>query len=259
MSLARAALRLSAMGALTAGGHEDRTMAGQYVYDSQQDAVQKLTDDPDPKPLILVYTDDTTVDPGDERRGTEGPSEHYCDLIIELWFAGTIQGEMVFAETDGTLELALDIFEAQVRHALMKMAPDLWAERFVTICQRVDAEKSERYYNEEAAGRVAARILTLTCRVKETCTGEVWANAFTGEDRTIELPEPLKTTLQTIIDEGKTGSDIVAHAEQLTALWTTLMPVLQRPSLNPLITAQIHDGPEGPQSVHRATAEPPQT
>lgn len=161
MSITRALLRMVTVEALR--GH---TLAGTMVEDSSLTALDhRVTEDS--APVIVVYTDDRTSQP--TGRGDE-LSEVTQELVIEISAAGLVSlpdgaGETVVTpETDGGLELTLDLIEAQVIRRLTASHdafPTLWK----TFVPRIVAVSSRRGASADQTTRYAARQLVLTCEL----------------------------------------------------------------------------------------------
>ena len=161
MSIVRYALRLAAKQALLG-----KTFAEDRVINSAIGELAAVVNS-EPRPIVLLYTDDSTTRPGRElyTAGEEGT----VTLTMLLGVAGAhtaTNGETTFRfpHTDESMETIIDLMERQIRTALLDpMNP--WAEVWRKVGGNVVTWKSVRGASAEQGARYAARLVTLECRV----------------------------------------------------------------------------------------------
>jgi hypothetical protein len=153
MSLARLAVRICTVLALRAG----QTMAEDRVQDSSiVDLEEGIINAP--KPVILVYTDNSEFAPtGRDIWGGQGSTT----LVLLLAIAGATKlqdgsVEFSFPATDASIELALDVMERQIQKILTD--PDnVWAQRWRGIVTNVSKWSSKRGGSTKEGSRFGAR------------------------------------------------------------------------------------------------------
>lgn len=181
MSLNRLMLRALAVNALSPQEADADliTMAGDKVFDSRLDPTQFSDDEPE-LPAIIVYTDEDSWSLVNRASNT-GPFIRYVDLRIEIAigsFDTVVQDEQSFRAfgvptTDPELEARLDIFEQQVRWALMD-----WPNRSATaafkqfVVQFIDIS-SHVQRDEGGNNRLAMRRMIIRCRINDDCPPSV--------------------------------------------------------------------------------------
>lgn len=164
MSITRALLRIAAVKAL-----HGNTIAGEAVFDSMIDPVDARLEG-EPRPLIVVYTDDQQSDP-------EGRSDYFqggtCDMVIEVVvgsravvavpeeLGGGNAFQIEIPNTDGGFEFSLDLIEAQVARALVgDLSP--WARVWRSLSTSTPRYASRRGASVKNATRFAARQMTIS-------------------------------------------------------------------------------------------------
>ncbi len=164
MSLARTALRLSAVMAI-ANGFEAPwpTMAQARVFDSRFDPRQ-IVDMADIIPIVTVCTDD---DKGTSLSQNNGgpPFEHEVTLAIELSLGMLGESDeaggkfLGLPQSEPELEAVLDLFERQVARSLIDLT-NPWAGQFQALCRRMTDWSSTRYVERDGNVRLAARSIS---------------------------------------------------------------------------------------------------
>ncbi len=161
MSITRFLLRQITMKAITG-----RTMAEDRVRDSSIQNLEAALADA-PKPIALVYTDDSDFVPiGRELTGGQG-TQHLVILISNSGFVKLKkenpeegeeeeEGAFVFPVTDETLEMSLDIMESQIQRALND-PQNPWADLWMKIVCKVEKWSSNRGQSDKKGTRFAAR------------------------------------------------------------------------------------------------------
>ena len=191
MSLIRLAIRMAAVRALSGV-----TLAEDRVFDSAIEPIENFAKDENPRPVIVVTTDDDEADI--TGRDLMGAETRRLDLVIEFIIAGsTTAGEITVPHTDAGMEVILDVLQRQIYRALLS-GETPWAEDFKRMAPRFLRVLSRRGASAEDGVRFAARQLTLTVD-------------------TIHDPEPgvamadghvLKTFAQRLIDSAAEGQTI---------------------------------------------------
>lgn len=168
MSLARTILRIAAVQAISGN-----TLAGDAVFDSDIDPIdQRVSGADDPKPLIVVYTDDDQSDPTGFSDFLGGGQ---VELVIEAVYAGrasvTIDGDgpdgpqeadvLQLSGRDAGNEVMLDMIERQAIRALT-MGDGPWARVFRSVAFSCKRRMSRRGASAEQGVRFAIRQLVLT-------------------------------------------------------------------------------------------------
>ena len=220
MSLARTALRLTALEAVrptaaAAANGPWPTLAGGNFFDSRLDPIDNL-DPQSLRPVGVVYTEFDDSDPMEGKHGS-APMWRNVDLTFELAIvARTDDGtapelyEAGVPETDAELESSLDLFEGQVRFALLYGDTGaLW--RKLTGVKIKDIRSNAHRTSEEQA-RLAMRTLVIKVMVPDDCYKAAPAATPTGLDR---LPDPLKTVVKALGETSygrKIGEGLAASA-----------------------------------------------
>lgn len=217
MSLARTALRLAAVGALRGAVGNRPTIADDRVFDSRIGNIDPK-DVEDAQPILILQTDGDEGTPQDMKDGVAPrggpPFWRTTDLVIELSMvmrADHGQGFLIgYPVTDAGLEAQLDFLEAQVWQTLA-YGPGPAAKAFRHVA-KIHGFESHRAASDEHGDRVAARILTLKCRVHDGCP--VWPRGKTGLDA---LPEPLATVAKALPPASAAAQACTKFAEALAA------------------------------------------
>jgi hypothetical protein len=159
MSLARAAARIAAIHAILG-----RTLVGDAVFDSERGVLDQVeSGEISHAPMIVVYTDKST-------RELEGAEAFRSAGKVELVFEALVTtsppqprapGEQVtlVAETDGQMELMLDLIEWQIQRAI-EDPPSEWAGLLDAMVISRHSNESQRAKHPNGA-RYAARQLTI--------------------------------------------------------------------------------------------------
>ncbi len=162
MSLARLALRLISVQAL-----DGRTMAGDRIFDSIADPIDKKLSD-EARLMAVVRTDDHEVANIMQRQMHVG--QDACDLVIEIGIAAQstieVDGEaavtLEIPHTDEGMEMTLDFMEHQII-SLFTRDTNNWSKLWMMFCPRVTARVSRRAAQESPGVHFAARQIVLTC------------------------------------------------------------------------------------------------
>lgn len=144
-----------------------RTMAEDRVRDSSIQNLEAALENA-PKPIALVYTDDSDFVPiGRELTGGQG-TQHLVILISNSGFVkikkekenpddeDEEEGAFIFPVTDETLEMSLDIMESQIQRALND-PQNPWADLWMKIVSKVEKWSSNRGQSDKKGTRFAAR------------------------------------------------------------------------------------------------------
>ncbi|PHQ72389.1 MAG: hypothetical protein COB93_00160 [Sneathiella sp.] len=243
MSLQLTAVRLAAIAALTNGGVTPYpTIAKEEVHDSRQDPTSDLYPG-QWRPNISIYTEQDVNDepsntPGRFRKREIGLTIGY---EVGAWMVDDEDNEgYAVPETTAQLELMLDMMSHQIRTALF--APTVWGQLWQDQIRKILSVSSVRYSTSEHQYRMASRELTFALEIAPDCDIGLWTEQ--GPVPAPQIPEPLATILQTIIDNG--DGDTLALANDLIAQITSIgLPPDQFP-LAPMsgFTLEVpHPGP----------------
>ena len=175
MSLARFMLRALALNALLPqpGDADIITLANDRVFDSMLDPKQFTLGAQD-IPAITVYTDEDDSDLL-TRQANSGPYLRHVNLRVEL-VIGSFDSQMetnnfIFAvpTTDAQLEARLDLFEQQVRWALLNFPTREASDAFRAYVVQISHISSHVQRDEGSNNRFAARVLNFKCRINDDC------------------------------------------------------------------------------------------
>ncbi|SHO65819.1 hypothetical protein SAMN02745172_02466 [Pseudoxanthobacter soli DSM 19599] len=231
MSLHRLALRLAAVEAL-----RGVTIAGRLVYDSRQAALDELGTRPEPRPVLVVYTEDERVEP-------EGQARHpatvpVISLVVEAMIAARGQvmvqapdgstetvGALDVALTDKRHEALLDLLDAQVRRALDPRSYTDAGAPYRRVAMETRAIESVPLRDADGEVRLALRTIALTIRTHATAwpAPDFAGPAAEGLDR---LPEPLRGVALALPPNSEAGT-LCALIAGLVAPSPTLTPIEQ--------------------------------
>lgn len=212
MTMARTALRLAAVQAITGAADARPTIADGRVYDSRISPEQPDTFGEDARPTVIVLTDGDEGDALSDQNG--GPPFHRrIDLVFDLGMVcqekadDDADGYLVgYPDTDARLEASLDILQTQiVRYLTASDAPlAIWFQRFVRIWK----QESHRQAEDNTSVKLARRLLTLTCELNDDAYEIVMPSETppTGLD---VLPDPLLTVCQ-LMPVGSAGAQSCA-------------------------------------------------
>ena len=177
MSLSRLMLRALACVALQQQDDDavSPTMADDRVFDSRLDPLLFKSFDT-PMPGIIVYTDD---DDGEliNRGSGDGPYKRAIDLRVEI-VIGSFDTEVVdntqqlvfdLPMTDAQLEAQLDLFEVQVKWALLTLPNRAYTNAFREFVVRIESIRSHAMRDESGNNRFASRRLHFRCVVNDDC------------------------------------------------------------------------------------------
>lgn len=223
MSLARTALRLAAVEALSADPVIALICAGR-IHDTRITAL----DVNEARPVITVYTEDDQGQGFSANNGGE-PFDRTCQLVVEITM--TAKEEAVDDEggplldvdgmpvpptlynppTDRELEAAIELLEHRVVEALT--VGETSASRLVRqITRRISRVESRRHSTDETGERLANRLITLSAEMK---VAEVNASVpATG--LYAALPDPLRAVCR--------GMPAGGSAELVCQLLAGLLP-----------------------------------
>lgn len=212
MTIARTALRLAVVQAIAGTAAARPTIAENRVYDSR--IAPEHPDDfgEDAKPVVIVLTDGDEGDALSDQNGGP-PFRRGVALVLDLGMvcqekaAADPDGYLIgYPDTDARLEASLDVLQTQiVRHLSASDAPlPLWFQRFVRIWK----QESHRQVEDQAAVKLARRLLTLTCELNDDVYDVAMPGAApaTGLD---VLPEPLRS-VALLMPAGSAGADTCA-------------------------------------------------
>lgn len=177
MSLSRLLVRALACVALQQQADDEvsPTMAEDRVFDSRLDPLLFKQYDT-PMPGITVYTDDD--DGALIARGSgDGPFRRYVDLRVEL-VIGSFDTEVIDGETnisfalpmtDSQLEAQLDLFEMQVRWALLNLPNRSYTNAFRSYVVRVEKIASHATRDEGGNNKFASRRMHFHLEIPDDC------------------------------------------------------------------------------------------
>ncbi|RNJ49364.1 hypothetical protein D1O30_06890 [Methylocystis hirsuta] len=168
-------LRALAVNAMTPqdGDLDVVTMAGDKVFDSMLDPAQ-FTESKSDLPAVLVYTDEDDTQ-NVSRATSNGPYIRNVTLRVEVVigsFDSQVKtGSSVFLVpmTDPQLELRLDLFEQQVRWALLGYQNRPATNAFKKYVVQVQSISSHVQRDENSNNKLAARVLLFKCRINDDC------------------------------------------------------------------------------------------
>jgi hypothetical protein len=177
MSLSRMMLRALACVAIQEQDDDPAppTMAEDRVFDSRLDPMI-FRGYAQPMPGVIVYTDD---DEGIllNRGSGGGPYDRMVDLRVEI-VIGTFALEVIdnvenvvfdMPMTDAQLEAQLDLFEMQVKWALMSLPNRVHTNAFVAYVKRVESITSHAMRDESGNNRFSARRMHFKCVIADDC------------------------------------------------------------------------------------------
>lgn len=208
MTIARTALRLAAIQAITGTVDARPTIAEGRIYDSRISPEQPEIFGEDAKPTVIVLTDGDEGDALSDQNG--GPPFHRrIDLVFDI---GMVCGEKADADADGyligypdtdaRLEASLDALQTQiVRKLTAGDAPlALWFQNKV----RVWKQGSHRQAEDTSSVKLARRLFTLTCELNDDQYEIVMPGDATPTGLAI-LPDPLRTVCG-LMPSGSSGA-----------------------------------------------------
>jgi hypothetical protein len=223
MTLARTALRLISVAALTGATDARPTIAAERIYDSRVSDISPETFADDAKPVVIVLTDKDEGDAISDQNGGP-PFRRAVDLMFEIGMVVRLKDgedfDIGYPDTDARLEASLDVLEFQiVRRLSFDLASICAVFRSVARAWKFD---SHRQVTDESGVKVACRILTLTCEVGDDDVRVYNAAGAipTGID---VLPEPLRR-VALALPAGSSGKAIC------DAIILALSPPLQAPA-----------------------------
>lgn len=190
MSLVRLFTRCAAIAALTADEKEPGlTFAGTSVYDSRMEPAmqaERLGE----LPLIGVYAEDDDYDivnpnnPGGVFNRTISLRVEFLigtyDTLVE---GGKRSTHFVVPTTNAELEARLDMFEQQIRWALLQRLDRDATKLFLQFCKRVRSIKSTPYRDEEGGNKIAARRMMFSLETVDDCGPLYLTKAPEGEQK----------------------------------------------------------------------------
>lgn len=227
MTLARTALRLLTVAALSGDEAARPTIAQARVYDSRISDLSPESFSEDAKPIVIVLTDkDEGEATGDQNGGP--PFRRNIELMFEIGMVARIQdGDSYvvdYPDTDDRLEASLDLLEFQVIRRLAH-DPAALSSHWRRLA-RVWKYDGHRQVLDESGVKLACRVLTLTCETPDDDVPLYNAAGVipTGLD---VLPEPLLGVAK-LLPAGSSGKLI---CDQLAA---ALAPPLTVPAFEGL-------------------------
>lgn len=195
MSLSRLMLRALACVALQKQSDDpvSPTMADDRVFDSRLDPLI-FKEYEKPMPGIIVYTDD---DDGEliNRGSGDGPFRRYIDLRVEI-VIGSFDTEVVdnvqqvvfdLPMTDAQMEAQLDLFEVQVKWALLSLPNRAYTNAFRAFVVRIESIRSHATRDESGNNRFASRRIHFKCEVNDDCPPN-WAALQPGQQPPKKIP-----------------------------------------------------------------------
>jgi predicted nucleic acid-binding protein len=248
MSLARTALRLAAVEALTTDA-VIAALCDKRVYDS------RLTDfdREEPVPVLIVTTDD---DQGEAYSQNGGPPfDTTVELSIEIAMKAVAvddQNQVVgigSPATDRELEASLDLLEER---AVAVLATNALVRK---VTRRVTRKKSVRFVTDDVGEKLAVRFVTLTAALK----GEERHALDLPTGPFARLPDPLRTVC-VAMPEGSSARATCQMifdalpplaAEPFTGANLALQPSALSPSGPPVRADQEGANPEIHDNTHR--------
>ncbi len=151
------------------------TMAEKLVFDSRLNPLQ-FTDGDNDIPCVVVYTDDDNGTLINRGGGTAGPYERIIDLRVEIAvgsFGKVAENDdgygFAIPMTDPQLEAQLDLFEAQVRWALMSIPNRKYTNAFLAYVKRIETIQSHATRDESGNNKFAQRRIHFACVVNDDC------------------------------------------------------------------------------------------
>jgi len=212
MTIARTALRLAAVQAIRGTADPRPTIAEGRVYDSRIAPESPDVFSEDAKPTVIVLTD---ADEGDALSDQNGgpPFHRRIDLVLDIGMVCREKAEddadgylVGYPDTDARLEASLDILQTQIVRFLTAGDDPLsiWFQRYV----RVWKQESHRQVEDNTSMKLARRLLTLTCELKD----DVYEIVFPGQTAPTGLailPEPLRTVCG-LMPAGSSGAQSCA-------------------------------------------------
>ena len=173
MSLTRLFLRALAVNALSPQPNDTVgvTLADNYVFDSMLDPAQ-LSQTRKDIPAIIVYTDEDDADLIAHVSGG-GPYRRHATLRVEILigtFTDSKDGRYFgLTSTDAELEARLDIFEQQVKWALLQLTHRPATMAFRKFVINIPNFSSKIFRDEEGSTRISRRVLTFKCQIYDDC------------------------------------------------------------------------------------------
>ncbi|MBO6755747.1 MAG: hypothetical protein JJ902_05440 [Roseibium sp.] len=187
MILNRWVVRVAAVNALLNFNEEPYpTLARQHVFDSKIEPVQSLRNKHS-YPICVVYTD---YDKDALAHGSMQNKHRHLTVTFEIFCALVSEADddvyqLEYPLIDAELETTLDIFEAQIFHALQ--AENLAADTFRALMHAYDSVVSRRGATVEGGQKLAARQIVIEGKcLRDPQNGEVPQNV-----------EPFLTELET--------------------------------------------------------------
>lgn len=182
MSVSRMFLRAAAIAALSpmtnakGEAEEGPTFARERVYDSRLDPLDHSADGSE-LPAIIVYTEDDDAVPRD-KNSLSGAYDRTIILRVEIVIGSfeevAMDGQtgMVFAlpTTDAEMEARLDLFEQQVKWALLQLGWRPPTAVFMNFVKFVTNIKSVVVRDEATNNKLASRHLFFSCVVPDDCS-----------------------------------------------------------------------------------------
>ena len=209
MTVARTALRLAVAQAIKGVSGSRPTIADGRVYDSRISPEQPDVFSEDAKPTVIVLTDSDEGDALSDQNGGP-PFRRQIDLVLDLGMVcaekadADADGYLIgYPDTDARLEASLDVLQTQIfRHLSASNDPlPLFFQNFV----RAWKQSSHRQVEDDAAVKLARRLVTLTCEVNDDIYDVLAPGAVVPTGLNI-LPEPLRT-VALLMPEGSAGAD----------------------------------------------------
>lgn len=213
-ALTRFCLRLCAVEVIATDAVLASALGGR-VYDSEMGAVEQT----EPMPLVIVHSETS----GGEARSSQNggpPFDDTVDLVFEIICAAQAVDEagnpgLFVPATTRELEAALDVIEHRVTQALAYSETPLARAMRRHVLVRILKSHSDRFASDDAGGRLASRLLTLTCQTREV-EDEVYIKADELPGGTFaRLPEPLRSIAPLFPEGSSAHTTMTIVASQL--------------------------------------------
>lgn len=224
MSFNRILLRLSAASAIANFWREPwPTLAEHLVFDSKIEPIENMEADI-VYPTVVVYTDyDKNHIPHQGLPHTSRNTTITFELLMAVLSKSDDDSDLFvlnMPSTDGELEAALDVMEAQVFAALR--ADNSAADCFSALAYSLDNVVSRRGATTEGGTKIAARQVTYEAKVIQEMANPLlpeWGNRFLTDLAASEGMGPLASRVK-LLFEAMGDTDQVERLRQ-TMGWTT--------------------------------------
>ncbi|MCF6199265.1 MAG: hypothetical protein L3J67_07695 [Hyphomicrobiaceae bacterium] len=227
--LNRLALRLCTVRAL-----RGKTFAGQNVLDSEHGAIDELATE-QPKPFIIVYTDDASYSvlrrdlfgTGGSDRVDSGTQKLVIEIgitqrmVIDKDEDGTPIAEAVSLRTNSSMELTLDLIERQVKMALMDTRDEAqWAEMWRRFAIEIKDQDSQRGASARDGLRFAGRQISLSVELPKDplpgAIGLLWQSFLGLAESDADLAQVVPALRKELSDPGLNDYQAIRGSYGLT-------------------------------------------